>query len=384
MKKLFQYYYLGLLTVVILLPVLVFQIFQSHFDTENYENRTLAEFPTIGEDLNGIPVTIDNFPDLFEDWFNDHLPFRNFLLSLNGRLDYEILHTSSSESVIVGKEGWLFYKGAQVNDEDPIGDYQGTDLFTEEELQTIAANMMQAKSDVEAQGARFVLYLCPNKERVYSEYMPDAYGEPAEESRLTQVVAYLNANTDIVVVNALDDLMSYKEEHPDDQLYFKYDTHWNAVGAYVGTKTLNETLGYEWVPIEDCSREDSGYGTFDLARLIHLGNYLIEDSFVTLKGFTPHIMQMDILNDNSTEFRYTTDDTAPGRKLFVIGDSFSGMSAQYYGCHFQETYVNFYYNYEYEQLLREQPDTVVYECVERYMGNMLKFSITEGIDAEAE
>ncbi len=383
MKKAFQYYYLGLFTVVLLLPVLFFGVFRSHFDTNNYENRTLAQFPVLGEYIDGVPVTIQTFPGMFDSWFNDHLPFRNQLLTLNGRLDYEVLGTSSSESVIVGKDGWLFYKGAQVNDEDPIGDYQGTDLFTEEELQTIAANMMQAKADVEARGARFVVFLCPNKERVYSEYMPDAYGEPATQNRLQQVMEYLQQNTDVTVVGAYDDLMAYKQEHPEDPIYYKYDTHWNNVGAYVGVRSLNEALGYDMVPLEECGRRDDGEGSFDLARLIHLGNYLTDDHLIALEDYTPHKILME-MNETGTEFRYFTDDTAPGRKLFIIGDSFSATSAPYYGCHFQETYVNFYYNYKLEQLEAEQPDTVVYECVERYLGNMLHFSIVDGIQAEPE
>ena len=51
---------------------------------------------------------------------------------------------------------------------------------------------------------------------------------------------------------------------------------------------------------------------------------------------------------------------------------------------FRELYLNFYYNYNLEMLEEEAPDIVVYEVVERYVDNMRHFSITEGVDAEAE
>lgn len=109
MKRKLQIYYGILFAALILAPCLVFLAVRSHIDTTNYENTAQAEFPVIGRTLsNGTPVTIDNFPSLFEDWFNDHLPFRNQLLTLNSFFDYTVLKTSSSDQVIVGKDGWLF------------------------------------------------------------------------------------------------------------------------------------------------------------------------------------------------------------------------------------------------------------------------------------
>ena len=35
-------------------------------------------------------------------------------------------------------------------------------------------------------------------------------------------------------------------------------------------------------------------------------------------------------------------------------------------------------------LEKEEPDVVVYETVERYLNNMLHFSIKDGIEADAE
>ena len=373
--------YIVMFAVFVLAPVVVFLFVQDYIDTENYEQRTLAAMPYSAEsEADGVPTTIETFAEEFEDWFEDHLPFRNQLLTFYNEFEYRVLRTSTSENVVVGREGWLFYKGSQVAGEDPIGDYLGTNLLTEEELATIAANFTQMRDDLAAMGSEFYLYLAPNKERVYSEYMPDMYGEPSEYSKIDQLADYLNEHTDLVVVSSYDDIMAYKEANPDEQLYYKYETHWNAIGAYVGAEQLVRTMGFGFTEMEYCTLATIDYADYDLARLLHLQNVLDseEDPYYVLSGYTPHVMRLTLENDGSVIRYNTTDGTAPGRKLFIIGDSFSAVLMPYVGCHFLDSYMTYYYNYAYETLLEEEPSVVLYEVVERYIGNLVDFNLYDG------
>ena len=238
MRKTVQAFYIAIFTAAILLPVPLFKAIKPYIDTNNYENRELTPRPAL--QLNA--ESISSFPSDFDSWMSDHLPFRNQLLSLNGMIDYDVLHSSSSDTVIVGRKGWLFYKGAQVNSEDPVADYTGTNLFSEEQLEIIARNMKEAQQLLKDRGSDFVIFIAPNKERVYSEYMPRSYGAPAKENRLSQVTSYLREHTDIPVVSCMDDLMEYKKTHPNTPVYFKYDTHWNDLGAFIGTRALARAL----------------------------------------------------------------------------------------------------------------------------------------------
>lgn len=377
MKRAVQNIYIAVVAVFLLVPVAVFALIGKYTDTTNYENRTLAEAPILGE------TSVDDFPSTFEDWFNDHLPFRNQILSLNGWIDYKFLHTSSSDTAIVGRDGWLFYKGTARNGEDTVADYLGTNLFSDEELAQIADNLTAIQAYLKERGCTFYLFLAPNKESVYSEYMPDSYGAHTSYSRLQQVTDYLKDHTDIPVINADDSLEAYKSENPDQQLYYKYDTHWNAVGAYVGTKELTNTLGFDQVPLDECTIKEVGGYTFDLARMIHLSQVLTDDPVYEIHGYTPHNLKMEA-NDTGTQFTFETDDTAPGDKIFVVGDSFSAFSAPYYVCHFQHGFMTYYYDYSLSQLEEMQPTVFVYEVVERYLGNLAKFSITDGLAVEED
>ena len=109
----------------------LFWIFlEKYVDTTNYENREMAAQPRF---------TIDGYKtyaEEYENWFNDNIPFRNNLISLNTSIDFFVFNMSTNDRVIKGKNNWLFY--GDVDDGDPVSCYQGTNLLSEENLQVIA------------------------------------------------------------------------------------------------------------------------------------------------------------------------------------------------------------------------------------------------------
>jgi hypothetical protein len=162
MKKSVRVFYITVFAAAVALPLLLSAVFGKMTVSADSENRQLAQRPVLSA------ATLTTYPNLFESYFSDNLPFRDALLTVNGLAEYKVLHSTQSDSVIIGKKGWLFYKGSQVNGEDPIADYEGTNLFTEEQLQQIAQNMTAARDELSSRGMQFVIMVCPNKERVYT------------------------------------------------------------------------------------------------------------------------------------------------------------------------------------------------------------------------
>ena len=117
-------------------------------NAENTENRQLAEMPSLsfagGKEL---ADSLKAFPSLFNSFYNDHVPFRSQLIELNSILNVELLGDSASDSVVLGKDNWLFY-----TDEESIEDYKGTNLYTEEELALIRDNCLASKAYLESRG----------------------------------------------------------------------------------------------------------------------------------------------------------------------------------------------------------------------------------------
>ena len=54
---------------------------------------------------------------------------------------------------------------------------------------------------------------------------------------------YLREHTDLRVLWLEDDLKAYRQEHPEDLLYYRLDTHWNLLGGYIGARAVLKELG---------------------------------------------------------------------------------------------------------------------------------------------
>ncbi|WP_027215644.1 alginate O-acetyltransferase AlgX-related protein [Butyrivibrio fibrisolvens] len=374
MKTITQRIYMVILTILILIPVVLYAVIGKYLDssTADKENRVMTEMPTLAN------TQISEFPTLFDAYMNDNLPYKNYLVTINSMADYYLFNTSSSDDVIVGDKGWLFYVGHENNDEDPLADYEGTNLYSIDELEIIAENMINARDFLASQGKEFVVTIIPNKSRVYSEYMPDMCGDVSQECRLNQVYQYLSENTDLTIVSPYNDIVSYKEAHPETQLYFKYDTHWNNFGAYVAAQSISRVWGFEMPDLDTVEQVYVDSDTYDLARMINLGDYLKEDAPIAT-AYSGHMARVEIQSDGMS-FTGTVDQgTADARKLYIIGDSFSALLFPYLACHFNSSKSDMYYNYNYSSLESYDPDVVVFECVERYLNNMLHFSIENGV-----
>ena len=93
--------------IIFCIPV-IWMIAGKYMDDENYENRSIAERPVFSLD------TIEDYPAAYETYYNDHLPFRNQLIQLNSRIEYYIFQHSSNQSVIKGKESFVFLRMAVI------------------------------------------------------------------------------------------------------------------------------------------------------------------------------------------------------------------------------------------------------------------------------
>lgn len=80
---------------------------------------------------------------------------------------------------ILVKNGWLFYNGIQ--DGNPIACYKGEDRLIDEQLANIAATLVTSRDNLLKEGIEFVIFIAPNKERIYQEDMP-SYTESRQSS----------------------------------------------------------------------------------------------------------------------------------------------------------------------------------------------------------
>ncbi len=353
---------IAFLIALLALPV-SFVFSRNVIDTENYENREYAPFPAFSLKTFGV------FPYGFERYLNDRLPYKNQLTRLNAQIENAaglhntVLQYYSTDPVLHGKDGWLFYNAAGY--ESTINDYLCNNLYDEAELQRIAAGYQALNDQYAAQGITFVLMIPTNKEQVYPEYMPDALQPVGTVSRTDQLVAYLREHTTVPVVYTKQALIDAK---PEAQLFYKYDSHWNQCGGFVGEQLLREVLQGKKEDLSDYEIKvlpDRYIG--DLATVSGLQDTLYEYP-PEVAGYQPGVTATLTSGEDSEEatmMSYVSD--APDqRRLLMIKDSFCYSMLPFLSKDFGETLFTTDSTLAKELIAERHPDIVVLEIVERH------------------
>lgn len=345
-----------LFMAVLLLPAPLWLLLGPMMDTTNHENRTLASFPAAD-------TGIEEWPGAFEDWLNDHAPFRNEFMSLNGRLNWAV-GTLDSSDVLLGKEHWLFLK--DVSDSKSISDYQGLTSYSEEELADFTATLSTLQERLAGYGTRLVVVIAPAKEGIYSRYMPDSIPVVSRPTRV-QTLAERLSGAGIPLVWPQQDLLDLSAER---QVYYKYDTHWNEVGAYLAVTQAEALLGHTLAPLENCSvtvSQDQAAPT-DLANVSAVWSLCRDDPYYSVDA--PRAEQLSCTPDG---YRMHWQGTGE-ESLLMLRDSFGEMMAPFLCAGYDESVVLHTAAVTVDAIneeLNDFPDVIVLEAAERYSDNLL-------------
>ena len=352
----------------LIMPNIIYKIFYNNFDHTNYENRTFAQKPIL------VSTNINEYPKIYEEYFNDYLPFRNELVKLKNLNDIFVFKNIILDRVLLGKAKWLFFKDANLTEK-----YIGVEEynFTEEELEIAKNNLIHFRDELKKKNIDFILMVCPDKQSIYSEYMPDYIKRKSVKNDTDIFVEYIKNNSDIKVVYPKEELLKYKDKY---QLYYKYDTHWNSLGAYIGYTELTQILNMNNKSIENFKilEFNSTYRNFnkdisafynDMARMMSLKNiknfrddiiYILEDYKYTITNITDNWSSVRISN-------YNLDNFKNNRNILIIRDSYSFEMMDYIIIKFKQSEFINIDNFKNENITEYKPNIVVFESVERYL-----------------
>lgn len=295
----------------------------------------------------------------FSDKFTQNIATKEEFVQINTNASAVMSSQTYFEStqVLLGKDNWLFYKSA--DDGTSIADYQGTGHYSEEKLAEIADNLIKQRDVLAQQEIRFVVYIVPNKEVIYFEYMPDTIYRESTVTRTDELVNYLRENTDLEVVYPKNELMYAKE---DQLVYFKYDTHWNYVGGFIGIQCLLNQLYNTYHDVSEMTFVESPSGVLvqnDLAIIANVADLFQEESMLMFSE--EYILEEQVVSDT----------------ILFVGDSFgitlSGMGQSYFPS--GSNYIGVWTS-DMSTIQQYNPDIVVWESVERYTDRMHYLDIT--------
>lgn len=332
------------------------------------ENRSLASFPVLSVS------TLSSFPSGVSAWYEDHSPFRTQLRHAYAEGIYHLFHESyDKRTVIGGQEGdnssltWLFY--APDGDENPIYQAQGILQYTEEQKAAMQENMQENKKEMQTEGRALYYFVAPNKENVYSEFLPKRYTRYTENTRTDEITAQMQASGMNYLITCREELIDAKQAY---RPYFRQDTHWDLYGGWTGYRKIMRTIQPDVLPYAE---EVQFFDTEDVL--------MDEESsdLVRISGLTQEFRDHDIM----TAFHLELDDKierksewvnnmiletacadAPvDQTLLLVGDSFRSDLIPY----LEKTYrhCRFMHRDDYDPSVIDdlEPDVIILESAER-------------------
>lgn len=341
----------------LIMPNIIYRIFYKNFDHTNYENRTLASKPIL------VLTNINEYPKKYEEYFNDYLPFRNELVKLKNLNDIKTFNNLVHKDLILGKEKWLFLKW------DPlIPNYMGTYTYTEEELERAKNNLIRLKEVFNKNGADFYMVICPDKNQIYPEYMPDYIKRIHPEFNATDVfIKYMKENTDLNIIYLKEYFLDVKKYYP---IYYKFDAHWNKLGAYFGYQEIMNNIGKDYVNINNIflQRIENAENTPSLAQLASLRNsklYKYDTEYI-ISNYTEY--KYKLLTNYRWEYISCESDSKNNTSIVMIRDSFADNIFDYMSTRFSKTsyIIANGDSYSISNIIKTNPNIVIYLSVERY------------------
>lgn len=323
---------------IISINFMLFFIIRKH-DIDSIENKEKLKFPTYDS------LGYSGFMTNYEAYFNNHFPYKYaYIKPLNYFKKVLLKSFNANDKVIIGKNGWLFYNSS-IYDSLGLNEYCGYYQWNKNQIEQVISNVKTIHHFCIKNKIQFQLLICPSKQSIYSEFLPNYYNKKYD-NRYDQLYHAFPE-----FINLKNHLLAYKKTSTK-LLYYKTDTHWNLLAGALTGRLLSQKLQQFFPNIanfKSISIKDSilSVGN-DLANMLALKN-CYTDTFYrinfneTNKNKIPHLM---IVNDSFLEalmpslnqlfFKITT------RQLYTDGIPSP------------------------ELLLKEKPDVLIIELTERY------------------
>jgi len=335
-------------------------------------SRKTAPPPPMPTDLRSLA----SLPGAFKWYFGENFGFRSYLIQLHGRYKTKVWGSSGSTRVLQGKQGWAYYR-----DDLTLEDYRNLYPFDAQGLEAWVELVRKRHAFCEARGIDWVFTITPNKPGIYPEFLPKGWAPLDRDKRLDQLHnAVAERLPKVKLIDLRPALLAAKTDH---LLYYKTDTHWNEVGAFVGYIEVMKAFrdkypGLKLPHLADASIETSPSNGGDLARMMGLkfaiNEPLLHPVFTSsrtvrvLPGGGPvDVGVKDI--ERPTDKLITACDEGEIESAVIFHDSFGQAMIPLIARHFKRAVFVWSKSFDPKLVEDEQPTVVIQQLVERRLMN---------------
>lgn len=299
-----------------------------------------------------------------EDTYNENINYKDKIGTPTSVLDYELFNKIHSNATLLGKDKWLFYQA--IYDGRSIDDYQGINLYDEETMSNVKNNYDEAKKYYDDKGINFNLMICPNKEQIYSEFMPSSIQVVSNEKRIDKLINYLEDNN-VSVINPKTELLERKKEA---QVYYKNDTHWNKVGGFIGSQCINDAILGRHENFDPSKVYDTGETpNCDLLNVIGLSKYNKDIDYSYHSDYSDVNAQYTEVSKGLWHYISNAENH---KTVLVMGDSFVDALENWLPNYYDSVYFIHRDLCTSEMIEQIKPDEIVFEVIERQLDELQK------------
>lgn len=314
------------------------------------------------------------------NFIEDNLGLRKYFIDLYSSIKFDLFHQSTNDDlVIIGKDDWLFLGEAH---HDAFQKHSGKTLLAQEEMEEIRASYEAFFKEINSRVIPCLFIIIPDKDSVYNAYYPAWVKRPREVFR-PELFSF--KNLDVKVVDIRDKYASFIDKYP---LYYKTDTHWNKLGAFLGyeatmkaaSSILNEVLAE--VKLDKIELEIEERSDHDLGKFLKRNLPDTEISISTTPEKNNHFLMTYFKDAPFTSSVTLNDQALNDRTVLIIHDSFYDRMPWPYQLSFK-TVINVHHAYRMFEILYNildshiEIDLLIVSIVERNVDNIAKvlFSI---------
>lgn len=283
--------------------------------------------------------------------------------------------------IYVGTNGFMYYGQA-------IDDYTGASILGETRLTKFVKMMNDRDSWAKQNDIKLYLVIAPDKSSVYPEYVPDKV-KAASKTNADIVIERLAAESTVEVIDLRKALINAKSEY-GDSMFYKYDTHWNNNGGFVGYSEIMRRINEDVAGAYTLKKSDfniTEYETYMKDMAYYLGYYSTYKDYgpvYTLKsGMTASIIGKgeadrhgqfrfcaswkDGYSDALKYVKYENKYNNGAPSVYMYRDSFSVSMLHFIKDSFHKSTFDWSYEFNKNELLESGADVVIMEVVEKQL-----------------
>lgn len=352
----FKIFFIMFFIVIIISPAVLTCICDN--TSEINENRVKVSRPVYDSNLL-------KFSKKYFKYFKENYIGRDFYIKIYNYTKYNVLGESTvPDRVLIGKDNYLFY--SKVKDGNSIADYQGLISVSDEQKYQLHSEISLVKEWLDKRNIKFYIIVAPDKHSVYSDKIPGAISRLGLTAA-DQIISFL-MEKDFKVID-LRPVLKNARLTVNDELYYKTDTHWNSLGAYIGYLEILKQLSTDYKNLKPLM--------IDIRNVIFT-DYSNGGDLYNMLGIKDYRHFRDAVIDYNKKFRIIkssqdviiTESKAKIPRALVYRDSFCVALQPFLSNNFSYSY----YQWSYENtrisrdlILKIKPDIVIVEILERYL-----------------